>query len=476
MLGLVSAAFGADAPILLRDMPLLFVDDAPLAKRHAITRTIHPARTRAMPVLQADRAWEGDRVYVYGSLHFDPATRRYWLWYMANGEARAPQLRRGGRNLVLFATSADGVSWDKPALNVHAYGGSTANNIVFDAQSPAVVFDRFESDPARRFKLLAYSGGKYLAAFSADGLRWDDFSKSPVFDGSDTMSMTQDPRTGEFLAFFKKPVEHAPGRVVWLTRSRDFQTWSEPRLVLRTDAEDNRWASGPGQRTDVYDMTVLPHAGGFVGLPAIFRVIAIADKKTKLPSGQSGQDGPLDIQLATSTDGETWRRPAERLNLIPRGAPGSFDGGAILATSSNAIDEGDVTWLLYTAINSGHGAPIPPKRITIGRAEWRRHGFASLDAGAATGQVETRPLRFATPGLVLNADAAQGSLRIEVCEINGQPIPERTLADCEPLRADATQWPVRWRTGASVPTDRPIQLRIALEQARLYSVSANRPP
>jgi hypothetical protein len=466
-------------PIPLRDLPLLFVDDTPLAAQSGVVRTFHPARTRSTPVLQAEQPWEGDRAYVYGSVFFDAASQRFRLWYMTNtvrteSGARAPQLRRGGQNLVHLATSVDGLIWEKPALGLHVVNGSAANNVVFDAASPAIVVDSFERDPAKRFKLLAYSHGEYFAAFSPDGTHWSESPKNPVFTGSDTMSMTQDPRTGEFLAYFKKGSEEAAGRVVWLTRSRDFQAWSEPRLVFHADEIDNRWAHSPDQRTDVYDMTVLPHAAGFIGLPAMFRIMTIAPKDAKRSPGQSGQDGPIDIQMVTSADGVTWNRTSPRLNMIPRGAPGTFDAGAILGVSSNSVDVGDETWIYYTGISTTHGAPIPPKRISIGRAVWRRHGFASLDAGAAAGEVQTTALRFATPGLIVNADAARGELRVEVRETTGESIAGLTLAECEPLRANATQWPVRWRSGASVPSDRAVRLRLVFTQARLFSLSAGR--
>jgi hypothetical protein len=286
------------------------------------------------------------------------------------------------------------------------------------------------------------------------------------------MSLTQDPRTGEFLAYFKKPDPSGPGRVVWMTRSRDFQTWSEAKLVLRTDEEDNRWATRPEQRTDVYGMTVLPHAAGFVGLPRIFRVIDELPKNTKKAVGQSGQDGPIDVQLATSTDGENWLRVTPRLAMIPRGAPGMFDGGVILGTTNGGVEVADEFWLYYTAINTGHGAPIPPKQSAIGRAVWRRHGFASLDAGPSGGRVETRALRLAEPRLEINADASRGDVRVALLEADGRPIAGRTLADCEPLRGDDARWRVRWRDGSAVPTDRAMRLRIEMASAGLYSVSA----
>ena len=225
---------------------------------------------------------------------------------------------------------------------------------------------------------------------------------------------------------------------------------------------------------EVYNMAVLPHAAGFIGLPTMFRVLSRAAKNVKLAASQSGHDGPIDVQLATSTDGETWKRTWPRINVIPRGAPGTFDGGAILGVSSTTVDAGDETWIYYTAINTGHGAPIPPKRLTIGRAEWRRHGFASLDAGPAGGHIETQSLRFATPRLVVNADASRGQLRAAVLESDGRPIAGCAFTDCEPLRANETQWEVAWRDGRTIPTDRPVRVAIEMTSARLFSIATKK--
>jgi hypothetical protein len=225
---------------------------------------------------------------------------------------------------------------------------------------------------------------------------------------------------------------------------------------------------------EVYNMAVYPHAGGFVGMPTMFRVMARTPKEVKLAPSQSGNDGPIDVQMATSTDGEKWVRTHPRVHVIPRGAPGTFDGGTILGLTSNRVDAGDETWIYYTAINTGHGAPIPPKRITIGRAEWRRDGFASLDAGPAGGRLETQPLRVATPGLIINADASRGELRVALLESDGRPIAGRGFADCEPLRANETRWEARWRDGRSIPTDRPLRVGIEMTNTRLFSLVAGK--
>ncbi len=441
-------------------------------------RTYHPARTRSAPVLQADRPWEGDRVYTYGSVAYDPVEKIFRLWYMSrsqrpDGSKPAPQLRGYGQDVVLLATSRDGVAWDKPNLGRHRYDDSTANNIVADFHSPAVVEDRFERDAAKRFKMLGYYRGGYYSGFSADGVHWTPCSEAPVFKGDDTMSLTQNPHTGEFMAYFKMSSKEVQGRVVWLTRSRDLQKWTEPKLVFHSDAEDMRWGTGTEPRTEVYNMAVYPHAAGFIGFPTMFRVMYRAPKGEKLHISQSGHDGPIDVQLITSTDGEKWQRTWPRVNIIPRGAPGTFDGGAILGVSSNCVDFGDETWSYYTALTTGHGGIVPIKRLNIGRAEWRRHGFASLDASPSGGSLETRPLRFGTDSLLVNADATHGELRIALLEADGKPVNGRSFEDCEPLRGDHTRWEARWRGGRTVPTDRPVRVAILMTSTRLYSLAVS---
>ncbi len=221
-------------------------------------------------------------------------------------------------------------------------------------------------------------------------------------------------------------------------------------------------------------MSVFPHAAGFVGLPTIFRVTAARRPKSELTPGQSPDDGPIDVQLATSADVHTWKRTQPRLNVIPRGAPGTFAGGSILGVSSATVHVGDETRVYYTAMTTTHGGPMPPKRLSIGRAAWRRHGFVSLDA-TERGRVETRPLRLSTPSLIINADASRGELRVALLEADGRPVAGRSLEDSEPLRTDAARWTARWRAGTSVPADRPVRVVVEMTSARLFSPSSESP-
>ncbi|HRE84213.1 MAG TPA: hypothetical protein PLN52_24425, partial [Opitutaceae bacterium] len=151
--------------------------------------------------------------------------------------------------------------------------------------------------------------------------------------------------------------------------------------------------------------------------------------------------------------------------------PGTFDGGAILGLTSTAVHAGDETWMLYTAINTGHGGALPPKRLTIGRATWRLHGFASLDAGPEQGRLLTRPILVRGGVIEINADAHQGILRAALLDAKGQPLPDFRLEDCEPLQRDATRHRLRWKAGRTIPEDRAVQVLIEMTRARLFSLT-----
>lgn len=468
------------SPIVLGPHPLLFVDDSGVASADGAVRRIHAARTRSAPVIEAEHPWEGSRVYVYGSVYPSP-DGGYRMWYGSRPlqesptqrDGRAPGLRGNGFDVVLYAESTDGLTWRKPAIDRQAYDGRTGTNIIYDLHSPSVLLDRRESDPSRRYKMLGTFRGKYYAAYSADGLAWQDFPKNPVLDHSDTITLSQDPFTGEFLAFHKKPatVRGHPRRVVWLSRSADMQTWSEPELVFAPDAHDDAWTRAPQERTEVYNMSVYPHAAGFVGLPTIFRVTRERAPDAIAP-GQSPVDGPIDVEFATSVDGRSWQRTSRRQAVIPRGAPGSFDAGSILGVASVPVHTPTETWVYYTAITTGHGAPLPEKRISIGQATWRRHGFASLDAGPDGGVVVTRPLRLEGAELVVNADASRGRVCVAIQEADGRDIAGLTFDQCVPLDRDDPLGRAQWTGAARLPTDRPVRIAVRMTNARLYSLDA----
>jgi hypothetical protein len=484
-----TGACAEERSITLGEVPLLFADDSGIASKSGVTRTIHPAKQSASPVLEADKPWEGDRVYIHGSVYQDASSGNLRMWYLTRQEAipnikdiAVPGFRKHRHDVVLYATSRDGVTWEKPALGLHAFAGSKDNNILFDLHSPSVLLDKRESNPAKRWKMLGYFGGDYYAAVSPDGLKWTSYpDKKPIFPEGDNISLTQDLVTGDYLAYHRlhATIRGASRRTVWLSRSRDFTTWSKAELTFAPDETDDAWVTEPKQRTEVNNMSVLPHAAGYLGFPTIFRVTA-PDRKNltpdgksiPFPKGQSPADGYIDVQLITSADGLHWQRTEPRIPVIARGKPGTFDAGTILSVSSTAVHVGDETWMYYTGLTTSHGGALPEKRNSIGRAVWRRHGFASLDATVQTGHVETVPIRFRSPSLLVNASAEEGEVRVALLEADGRSNPSFTLEESRLLSKNATRWAASWGSGSTIPTDRPIRVVVELKHARLYSLDS----
>jgi len=450
----------------LSDQSQLFVDDALVASRRGVVRRCHPCRKLPQPVLEPERPWESkgidERVYVYGTVLHDPESGGFRMWYNRHA-------------IMLYATSKDGVHWERPALGLYEHAGSKENNIVFTGvASPSIILDTLETDPKQRYKMLAYSGGidergrGYYAAHSADGLRWTFYPENPVLSSGDTCTLAQDPKTGEYLAFHKRTHAHRghPRRLVYLATSTDMQTWSKPRLAMAPDEIDDALTRiEGGLYSQFYNLSVFPYAGQFLGLVTHFRFTGSPNEQGPV---QSPDDGPIDVQIVHSRDGRTWSRCEDRTPVIPNG-PHAYDAGSILGVSNGPVIVGDEMWVYYTAITTTHGGYLPKKRITIARAAWGLDGFVSLDAGGDDGMVETVPLVPSGDRLFVNADSSKGELRVEVIDSEGRPVPGYRDHDCTPTRADSVRHHIRWGERAQLPDDRPIRLRFHLRDASLFS-------
>ena len=115
----------------------------------------------------------------------DAEERRYKMWY-------------GGGYWSCFATSEDGISWDKPNLGIKEHEGSTANNLVDGSTVSRVVYapDLQGIEPPERLYKTFFDtkfmpdkepGGGWrgkAVSFSADGLHWVPYDGNPVLVGA----------------------------------------------------------------------------------------------------------------------------------------------------------------------------------------------------------------------------------------------------------------------------------------------------
>ena len=68
--------------------------------------------------------------------------------------------------------------------------------------------------------------------------------------------------------------------------------------------------------------------------------------------------------------------------------------------------------------------------------------------------------------------SAAGSIRVELQDSDGKPIPGFTLADCPEIYGDEIERVVSWRGGADVGAlaGRAVRLCFALKDADLYAI------
>jgi hypothetical protein len=92
----------------------------------------------------------------YINVLFDEEERLFKMWY--NVSRKLSDQRAEVQDALAYATSLDGLRWEKPLLHLHEVDGSSANNLVFPffrwATGTGVYKDPVEQDPERRYKML----------------------------------------------------------------------------------------------------------------------------------------------------------------------------------------------------------------------------------------------------------------------------------------------------------------------------------
>jgi len=205
----------------------LFVDDFLVAETR-LTRTHHPAEYwPENPILEPDKPWETDTTSqdhpaptampFSDGVWYDPAAQLFKMWYMG-----------GYIKTTCYATSKDGIHWEKPMLDV-----VPETNIVQDKprDSNTVWLDLLENDPAKRYKMFIYLRGEPPSLFvSADGIHWGD-------------AATRTGPTGDRTTIFYNPF-----REVWVYGIRDYQGGGLGRFRRYHEASDfvegAKWEKG----------------------------------------------------------------------------------------------------------------------------------------------------------------------------------------------------------------------------------------
>jgi hypothetical protein len=471
----------------------LFIDDHVIATTGNLKRSFHRARRHGAPVMVPEHAWEGvgtapwPSVFLFGDVVWDGETKQYRMWYTT-----AKRDMAGGQHDVLYATSADGIEWQKPLdLGLVDYQGSSANNILIaDTSAQTVLHMPHEPDSGKRYQLLTFdrSVHAYAWRYSPDGLRWSAPVKIPALAGpgmADNLNVAYDHTRGLYVIAVKKfdnEYEHpvvgrlpGPGFRRWfMTTSRDGIECSP--LVEMTDLinVDDKQQYMIGERCsglNTYGLSMHAYHGVYLGIQWFFRV-------TDTEGFYTCHGGPMDGRLLFSRDpAQQWQVPTRDF-VIPRGSKDEWDWGMICGIANRPVlsPDGNEWRYYYGGWDFGHGTSR--RRACIGLAKLRVDGFASIDSPDAAGVLETPPLTFAGRELVLNVSATgrdtegtRNFARVELLDGSGQVIDGYGQDDCDPIHSNSVNRLVTWRGNRDVSqlAGCEIRLRVFLKGAELYA-------
>jgi hypothetical protein len=434
----------------------LFVDDHLVASKDKVVRRYHPFKKHpGNPIMVVDQPWEHNVIASCTVLPNEDGSG-FRMWYYCWTRKGDPE-----GSYFLYATSKDGIHWQKPKLGVETWkvNGSKDNNIV--AAGGSVMHTPDDPDPSRRYKAIWPS--EYTFHASPDGIHWQPMAKKKAFSAGDTGHVTWDPFQKKFRGYAKvgADVSGLRRRAVGFSESAGYETWPEPHRIIAPDDFDDRWVKpGSVQRTHFYNCPVTAYQNMYVGMLMIYRA----------EDAEGYFHGPMFVELVTSRDGVHWLREEGDRPPILGCTPGrSFDHGMLIAASLLVV--GDQMWLYYTGYDGLHD--YLPFHAAVGLATLRKDGFASLDGEDNPGSVTTKRLNGLSGKLHLNCQASAGLLQVEVLDANGDIVPGYSKKEFNEPRGDGVDQVVTWWKHEELPKDiSPLRLRFWLKNASLYSFMA----
>lgn len=443
----LTPAIGAE-PLDVGDRLELMADH--LVSKLTNARLVVQQPTPKEVVLVTDKPWEGN-ICAYYTIFRDG--KKYRMYY--RGSHYDTKTKKSAHTeVVCYAESKDGIRWTRPDLGLFEFNGSKKNNIVWDGIG-AHCFAAFKDanpncKPEAKYKAISRGrprGKKGLYTFqSPDGIHWTQSSKGPVitYGAFDSQNLAfWDPVRKIYVAYYRNFRNRV--RDIMTCTSKDFVHWSKPVYLKISGAP----------REHLYTNAIQPYERAphlKIGFPTRY-----------LPKGS--QVAPT---YMISRDGLNFRRYKEP--VVPNDAPKDREGNR-----SNYM-----TWGLvqlpgrpnhYSVYATEAYYTGPDSRVR--RFEYRLDGFIAATAGAKGGEVHTIPLKFKGDTLTLNYRTARsGSIRVEILDDSGKPIPGFTLSDCSPIKGDSVKGAVQWKGGKSLKSlaGNTVRVRFALKSAQVFSM------
>ena len=428
-----------------------FIDDDRIAACQGLTRRFHPAAKHSdEPVLDRTLKCEGN-IFAPLSVLKDQPDCSYRMWYLCHHE--------DGHQSVHCALSADGLNWEKPALQDDGSNLNTFNDgTPLDDTVCRVIHDLEDPDPSRRYKMIYYRNS-YFLAYSPDGTIWTPHGPDPVWpngsgDGlEECFFFLRDERLGKWRGYMRVWQRYQTVRLLSLGESDDLIEWSGPTII---------WSAGPefGTGSQIYGMNVFIDNGIYWGLPWVFYSSEPLDPRDQQT---------IRIKLGFSREGREWQAVFPEQDVVALGGPGAFDS-EMIHSSCPIVPGTDQHRFYYCGHSNKHGDSTP-KPGGIGLATFRRSGFVSLHT-EKEGILLTKRFLFKGNELRINAKTtAGGSIEAELLADNGDLMDGYLYADSDPFTGDATDHALSWRGKSDLSSlaGQALMLRLRVRNSDLFA-------
>ncbi len=483
----VAAEARSTEPIDIGSRRELLVDQYLIDRLEGVRLELQRPQRREI-VFRTDAPWEGNGS-AYQSVFQDG--NRFRLYYRGGNHpaSKAYETSPSSWETLCLAESTDGIHWTRPELNVVEFQGSRKNNLILDEAmvraiggSPAhtAVFQDANPDCPRqeRYKIVILGSrprGLYLLV-SSDGIHFTlksdkPFTTTGAFDSQNLMFWDS---VGAVYREYHRNFDEGV-RGIMTAASEDPGTFPKPQ-----------WLSYPGAAPQaLYTNQVQPYYRAphiFMGFPMRYNDRGWSQSMTHLPGLEERQSRArqhprygsaiTDAAFMTSRDGVTFHRWDE---AFIRPGPATKDTWVygdnfvfwgMVATKSH-LEAAPDEISLYATEGYWEGTFTSFRRYTL-----RMDGFVSAQAPLSGGELVTKPLTFDGSQLEINfSTSAAGSVRVELQDAQGKPIPGFALSDCHLQFGDQLDRVVSWESRSDVRqlAGQPVRLRFELKDADLYS-------
>ena len=467
----------------------LFVDSFLIARTNLKSVYHTPDFYQGNPVLEPSEEWEKTTdgapyaAPFSDGIWYDDKERIFKMWYLAGAGMMHKQSKQ--TFYTCYAESEDGKKWHKVNLDV-VPGTNICDTCRRDAAT--IWLDREESNPERRWKMFVvqfmprdkrFNGYSWqlVLKYSPDGRHW---SRGVAQSGEveDRTSAFFNPFTrrwvismrGETPVSFRSryyienanaetlvSVAHRPN---WQNDDQNVRFWFTP------DDKELRHPKYPEVKPGIYNFDCIAYESIMLG-----QYSAWCGPENNVCKRDGIQKRNV-IELGYSRDGFHFARPSHQPFMNVNETEGAWNWGNVQSINGTPLIVGDSLYFYCSGRRLNN--IMWDSYTSTGLATLRRDGFVSLHADKKEGYITTERLTFDGRYFFVNADlkAKGASLRVELLDADGNPIPGFTKAECIAMQnADKTKQMITWKTKKDVAelAGRTVSAKFYIKNGDLYA-------